>query len=228
MGQMEPPGSEISNKSQAFAAPGDLRMNVQFWNERYSQPEYVYGTEPNTFLKSSVHHFPKTGRVLCLAEGEGRNALFLAKQGYDVCAVDLSSAGKEKTEKLASDNGVSIDYIVSDLNDFDFGENKWDAIVSISAHTDPVTRKRIYQESLKALKENGIFILESYHPKQLEYGTGGPGDIEWLVSLDDLLPYFSTQRIVHQAEVERDVNEGIFHTGKAFVTQFICQKADKT
>ena len=199
-------------------------MDVQFWNERYGQPEYVYGIEPNAFLKSSISHFSKTGRVLCLAEGEGRNALFLSKQGYDVCAVDISSAGKEKAEKLALDNGVSIEYIVSDVNDYDFGEHKWDVIVSIFAHTDPATRKRVYQKALKSLKENGIFILESYHPNQLKYGTGGPKDIEWLVSLDDLIPHFPKQQIIHQIETERDVSEGAFHTGKAFVTQFIFKK----
>jgi SAM-dependent methyltransferase len=195
-----------------------------FWNERYSQPGYGYGVEPNVFLKSSIDHFPRTGRVLCLGEGEGRNALFLAKQGYDVCAVDISSAGKEKAEKLASNHGVSFEYIVSDVNDYDFGGNKWDAIVSIFAHTDPVTRKRVYQKSLKALKVNGIFVLESYHPNQLKYGTGGPKDIEWLVSLDDIIPHFPKQQIIHQVEIERDVSEGTFHTGKAFVTQIICKK----
>jgi SAM-dependent methyltransferase len=199
-------------------------MDAQFWNERYGQEAYAYGTEPNSFLKSSLHHFPKTGRVLCLAEGEGRNALFLAKQGYAVCAVDMSSAGKEKAAKLASDHGVSFDYIVSNLSDYDFGENKWDMIVSISAHTDPATRKGVYQKSLKALKKGGIFILESYHPKQLQYGTGGPKDIEWLVSLDDLFSHFPKEQVIHQAELERDVNEGAFHTGKAFVTQFIWRK----
>lgn len=197
-------------------------MSTQlFWNERYGQSGYAYGIEPNTFLKSSVSYFPKTGSVLSLGEGEGRNALFLSKQGYKVCAVDISSAGKEKAEKLAAENGVSFDYIVSDVNDFDFGVKKWDIIVSIFSHTDPVTRKQTYQKSLKALKENGIFILESYHPEQLKYGTGGPKDIEWLVSLNDLTPYFSYGEIIHQVETEREVREGMFHTGKAFVTQFI-------
>lgn len=144
-------------------------MDEKFWNERYSQPEYIYGTDPNTFLQSSISHFPKTGRVLCLAEGEGRNALFLSQQGYEVCAVDLSVSGKEKAEKLALEHGVSIEYVVANVNDYDFGEDRWDVIVSISAHTDPVTRKRVYHKTLKALKENGIFILESYHPKQLQY-----------------------------------------------------------
>ncbi|MDT7043614.1 class I SAM-dependent methyltransferase [Candidatus Nitronereus thalassa] len=199
-------------------------MDETFWNERYSQPEYVYGTDPNTFLQASISHFPTTGCVLCLAEGEGRNALFLAQQGYEVWAVDISASGKEKAEKLAREHGVSFEYIVANVNDFDFGEKTWDVIVSISAHTDPNTRKRVYRKSLKGLKENGIFILESYHPKQLQYETGGPKNVEWLVTLNDLIPYFSGQQIIHQRETERDVREGTFHTGKAFVTQFICKK----
>lgn len=195
-----------------------------FWDERYSQPEYVYGTQPNDFLKASISHLPKTGRVLCLGEGEGRNAVFLAGHGLTVCAVDISSAGKEKAERLAADNGVSIEYIVTDVNDFDFGENKWDAIVSIFAHTDPETRRRTLPKALKALKPDGVFIMEAYNPEQIKYGTGGPQDPSWMVALDELLSVFKNQDILHQCEKERDVHEGTCHTGKAFVTQFICKK----
>ena len=196
------------------------------WDERFGQEDYVYGKEPNAFLKSSLGYLPETGRVLCLAEGEGRNGVFLAKQGYDVHAIDISTAGKEKAEKLATENGVAIDYVVSDVNDYDFGEEKWDAIISISAHTDPETRGNVYRKVLPALKENGVFFLEAYHPNQLlqGYGTGGPKEASWMVSLEDLLAFFPVENVLHQAEMERDVREGKFHTGKAFVTQFVWKK----
>lgn len=202
-------------------------MNARlFWNERYSQPDYAYGIEPNDFLKDFLGVFPDKGRILCPGEGEGRNAVFLAKNGHEVCAVDFSSVGQEKALKLAEENRVSINYVVADINDFDFGEARWDAVVSIFAHTDPDTRRRTLQNALKALKTGGVFVLEAYHPKQiaLRYGTGGPRDIEWLVSLEDLVPCFSGQQIIHQLETERTVHEGHAHSGKAFVTQFICRK----
>lgn len=202
-------------------------MNArQFWNDRYSQPDYAYGVEPNDFLKASLDFFPDRARVLCPGEGEGRNAVFLARSGHEVHAVDFSSAGQEKALKLAEENHVSIDYTVSDINDFDFGQTRWDAIVSIFAHTDPDTRRRTLQKSLNALKTGGVFVMEAYHPEQIArgYGTGGPKDIEWTVSLDDLVPCFAGQKIIHQLETERAVHEGHAHSGRAFVTQFICRK----
>lgn len=195
-----------------------------FWNERFSQPGYAYGTEPNAFLRSAITHLPKAGRVLCLGEGEGRNAVFLARQGYEVSAIDLSAAGRDKALALAAANEVSIDYTVTNVNDYDFGIDRWDAIVSIFAHTDAQTRQRVYRHTLAALKPGGLFIIESYHPRQLQYTTGGPKDITWLVALDDLRHYFPDQQILHQSEAERDVTEGSAHTGKAFVTQFIFKK----
>ncbi|MBA2113880.1 class I SAM-dependent methyltransferase [Bremerella alba] len=196
-----------------------------FWNQRFGRDEYVYGTSPNTFLKESIHHFPSGGNVLCLAEGEGRNALLLGQQGYQVHAVDLSTEGKSKAERLAAEHNTSLQYTICDLNDFDYGENRWDAIVSIFAHVDSVSRKNIYQKAMASLTEGGIFLLESYHPQQLQYGTGGPKDVDMLVTLEDLRPHFEGSKVLHEAELERDVSEGIFHTGNAYVTQWIVQKS---
>jgi len=196
----------------------------QFWNERFGRDEYIYGTSPNTFLTSSLHHFPSGGKVLCIAEGEGRNALFLSKQGHPVHAVDLSTEGKTKAERLAEENGVSLEYTICDLNDFDYGENRWDAIVSIFAHVDSGSRANIYPKAITSLKPGGIFLLESYHPRQLEYGTGGPRDVNMLVTLEDLRSLFPGMTILHEAELERDVTEGSFHTGNAYVTQWIVRK----
>jgi cyclopropane fatty-acyl-phospholipid synthase-like methyltransferase len=141
-----------------------------------------------------------------------------------VCAIDLSDAARDKAMKLAAEHGVTFEYIVTDVNDYEFGNNAWDAIVSISAHTDPGTRQRVFRKTLKGLKPGGVFLLEAYHPNQLNYDTGGPRDIAWLVTLDDLHHHFSAHGILHQAELERDVSEGAYHTGKAFVTQFIFKK----
>lgn len=201
-------------------------MSKQFWNDRYAQEDYVYGVAPNQFLKSSLDLFPPKSKILCLAEGEGRNSAFLASHGHNITAIDFSASGKIKAEKLAKENHVALDYIVTDINDFDFGTNKWDAIISIFAHTDPATRQRTFKQSLQSLKPNGIFLLEAYHPNQLEmqYGTGGPKQIDWLILLNELDMAFAGQDTILRKEYEREVNEGTFHSGKAFVTQFICRK----
>ncbi len=201
-------------------------MDVQnFWNERFGQEQYIYGTQPNTFLAESTQHITPGGRVLCIAEGEGRNALFLLQQGFDVSAVDLSTEGKKKAEKLAEDHGFSLPYTICDLNEFDFGTNRWDAVVSIFAHIDSASRKNVYPKVWNSLKEKGVFLLESYHPKQLEYGTGGPKDEDCLISLEKLQPHFAGTESLHAAELERDVTEGTYHTGHAYVTQLICRKS---
>ncbi len=193
----------------------------QFWNERFGREEYIYGTAPNTFLAASLPYFPPQANVLCLADGEGRNGVMLARQGFNVHAVDLSTAGKAKAERLAAEHGVTLTYTISDLNDFDYGENRWDAIVAIFAHVDAASRANIYQKAVASLKAGGIFLLESYHPRQLEYGTGGPKEIDKLVTLQDLRPHFEGLKVEHEAELERDVSEGSFHTGAAYVTQLI-------
>ncbi|GAA4437433.1 class I SAM-dependent methyltransferase [Bremerella cremea] len=200
-------------------------MDTQsFWNERFGQSEYIYGKEPNAFLKASAFYFPPSGKVLCLAEGEGRNGLFLAQEGHQVSAVDLSTEGKRKAEQLAAENNVTIDYTISDLNDFDYGVERWDAIVSIFAHIDSASRRSIYPRLVEALKPGGVFLLEAYHPRQLEYGTGGPKDVDMLVTLESLRLCFQGMQIPHQAELERNVMEGTFHTGNAYVTQFVASK----
>lgn len=143
-----------------------------------------------------------------------------------MCGIDISVEGQKKARRLAADHGVSFDYIVCDVNDFDFGDQQWDMIVSIFAHTDPQTRRKTLGRVAGALKENGVFVLEAYHPRQLteHYKTGGPQDVSWQVALDELMPYFSRFEILHQAEKVRVVHEGSAHTGEAFVTQFIVRK----
>ncbi len=196
------------------------------WNERYSRQNYVYGTEPNTFLQSVTGCLEIPSNILCLAEGEGRNAVFLAAQGHHVAAVDISSAGYEKALRLARENDVLIAYTVSDINHYDFGTETLDAIVSIFAHTDPETLSNTWKKAAAGLKRGGYFILEAYHPRQIKdgYASGGPKDISWLVTLNDLKTAFKGFEILHGEEIERDVTEGSLHTGQAYVTQFIARK----
>lgn len=126
------------------------------WDERYSAQEYAYGTNPNKFLEANVSSIPK-GKVLSLAEGEGRNAVFLAKQGYSVTAVDASLVGLNKARKLAEDNGVVVEFIHTDLAEYDLGENKWDGIVSIFCPLPSSIRKQLHKKVEAALKRNGVW-----------------------------------------------------------------------
>src|SRR5699024_3760235 len=121
------------------------------WDQRYQAAEFAYGTEPNEFLAAEYARIPKGGKVLCVAEGEGRNAVFLAKQGYVVTAGDQSSVGMTKAQDLADKNGVNITTVVADLADYDLGKNTWDGIVSIAAHVPPQLRKQLHAQVVQAL-----------------------------------------------------------------------------
>ncbi|GMT45585.1 MAG: SAM-dependent methyltransferase [bacterium] len=193
------------------------------WDERYAQEGYLYGTEPNGFLKENFQQIPK-GKVLFLAEGEGRNAVFLSKQGYTVSAMDSSSVAIEKAGKLARKNGVSITTHIADLNDFDLGQEQWDGIVSIFCHLPPVLRQAVYAKIVRALKTGGVFLAEAYTPKQLEFKTGGPPVKELLVDLSMLRKELKGLRFIHALETERIIHEGKFHFGKGAVVQVIAVK----
>jgi SAM-dependent methyltransferase len=193
------------------------------WDERYSAEEYAYGTEPNEFLVAKVNYIPK-GEVLSLAEGEGRNAVFLAKQGYTVTAVDASLVGLNKARKLAEENGVDVEFIHADLADYDPGEDKWDGIVSIFCPLPSTLRKRLYKKVEAGLKRNGVFLLEAYTPEQLRHGTGGGNSVDVMQSQESLRAELTGLKFKHLVELERDVKEGSYHTGIGAVVQAIASK----
>ena len=190
------------------------------WDERYSDVEYAYGKIANDFLQQVVTQIPP-GRVLCLAEGEGRNAVFLAKQGYDVVAVDASEVGLKKAQALASESGVKIETIHADLKDFDIEPDTWQGIVSIFCHVPPQIRTRLHKQVVNGLVKGGVLILEAYTPEQLKLGTGGPQVADLTMTLDALKSEFSVLDLVYGKELNRDVIEGKYHTGKGAVVQFI-------
>lgn len=182
------------------------------WDQEYDTDEYVYGKLPNDFLKSHYGEIPK-GKVLLLAEGEGRNAVFLAKLGYAVTAVDISSVGLKKAEKLANENNVTIETICADLETFDLGVNKWDGIVSIYCHLPPTLRQDLYSRIQLALNASGTFLLEAYRPEQLEYKTGGPPVASMMISKETLVNELPNLSFTHLEGLVREVNEGINHHG---------------
>ena len=197
-----------------------------FWNERYAEAEFAYGKKPNEFLVAECHRI-KPGRVLCLAEGEGRNASFLASKGYVVTAVDQSEQGLKKTKELARETGVEITTIEADLENFEITPSSWDAIISISAHLPPSIRKKIHRQVVDGLKPGGIFILEAYTKKHLDMpGIGGPpaNQKEMFMSLSELETELAGLDFDTARETERNFNEGKYHQGLSAVVQVIAER----
>ncbi|MDW6001580.1 class I SAM-dependent methyltransferase [Vibrio mangrovi] len=192
------------------------------WDDRYQVDTYIYGTEPNDFLRESVeHNYLSSGPVLCLADGEGRNSVYLAKCGYEVTAVDLSAVAIEKARRFAEENEVSVNFIQADLAEFDLGESQWQGIVAVFCHLPPVIRQKLHQALPVSLKSHGIYLIEGYTPQQLKYKTGGPSVADMMLSrqvLEEELPSLSPWYI---EEKEREIYEGVMHRGKSHVVQAI-------
>lgn len=164
------------------------------------------------------------GKVLCLTEGEGRNAVHLARCGFKATGIDSSIVGLQKAKKLADKHEVLIKTICVDLTEYNIEENNWDSIISISCHLHPTLRKRLHREVVTGLKKGGTFLLEAYTPRQLEFQTGGPPSAEFMMELEALKEELDGLEFIHEKELIRDVSEGINHTGKGSVVQVLARK----
>jgi len=197
-------------------------MNASFWNERYSDTDFAYGKEPNTFLASIS--FQKNSKILCLAEGEGRNGVHLACQGHSVTCVDFSEEGLRKTQRLASLKNVKVETICADLDEFELGTEKWDAVVIIFGHFPEKLREKVHTKIFNSLKKGGLLVLEAYSKQQLNYDSGGPKQLEMLYDSATLKQDFCDFDSLKMEEKERNVEEGKFHNGKAAVIQVVGKK----
>ncbi|MEM1127926.1 MAG: class I SAM-dependent methyltransferase [Bacteroidota bacterium] len=197
-----------------------------FWNARFAESNLAYGEAPNDYLASVAGRLP-VGRTLCLAEGQGRNAVYLAGLGHDVLAVDLSSVGLERAAALAAQRGVQIATQVADLGTFTIEPGAWDTIVSIYAHTAADIRRRLHAQVVPGLRPGGAFVLEAYAPAQAYRDTGGPGPsaLDILMAEADLRTELAGLRAETLHEIEREVHEGPYHTGLAHVVQVLAWKA---
>ena len=202
----------------------DVDRSADMWDERYSPDEYVYGSEPNDFLKSMVAAIPEGGSVLCIADGEGRNGVFLAREGFQVTSFDLSARGVEKARRLATSAGVELDARVGDLAVVDLGTDRWDAVVSIFAHMPPPIRTDLHSRLARSLKPGGVFLLEAYTPDQVGRGTGGPPVTELTMTLDGLRSELGDLTEEHGRELVREVLEGPGHAGEGAVVQFVARR----
>ncbi|MBA4136845.1 MAG: SAM-dependent methyltransferase [Opitutus sp.] len=197
----------------------------EFWDHRYATPDFVFGTEPNDFLRSVADRIP-AGPVLCLAEGEGRNAVFLAQRGHVVTATDLSATGLAKARALAAQRGVSLATTVADLSTFVITPGTWSGIVAIFMHLPPVLRRDVLTRAAAGLRPGGVFVLECYMPAQLAFGTGGPKDVELLPTLAELRAELAGLEFIVGRELERDVHEGGGHTGRSAVVQVLARRPE--
>jgi SAM-dependent methyltransferase len=190
------------------------------WDERYNTADYMYGTEANDFLISVADRIPK-GRVLCLAEGEGRNAVFLAERGYTVLAVDNSGVGLQKAERLATQRGVAIETACVDLQGFTIEPESWQGIISIFAHLPPQFRAPLHRQVVQGLAIGGAFVLEAYTPEQLQYKTGGPPRAELMMDRDTLCTELAGLELAIAHEQTREIHEGKLHNGLSAVVQIL-------
>ncbi len=197
----------------------------EMWDKRYSSEAYAYGIEPNDFFAEQLVKL-KTGKILLPAEGEGRNAVFAAKQGWDVSAFDFSKEAKAKSDKLAKANNISIDYQIGELNDIDLQESSFDAIGLIYAHFFADKKTSNHQKLNKYLKPGGVLILEGFSKSHIKVNKKndkpmGPQNIDILFSIEEIKKEFHNYKILELKEEVITLSEGEFHLGKSSVIRFV-------
>ena len=192
----------------------------EFWNERYSEKDYVYGEKPNAFFAGQLDKMT-AGNIILPCEGEGRNAVYAATLGWNAKAFDSSEAGKIKALLLADKKRVNIDYSIEDANAINYPDNSADAVAFIFAHFPPSTRKGIHQKAIKWLKKGGKIILEAFNPLQLQNSSGGPKELSMLYTAEMLKGDFAALKI-ELLQTQRSVlTEGKYHQGAADLIQFV-------
>lgn len=215
-------------------------MTNDFWNSRFSEPGYAYGTEPNAFLVSQKHYLMPGLKALAVADGEGRNGVWLAQQGLDVLSVDGSEVGLRKARELAQRRGVSIRTEQAELTRWQWPENAFDIVVAIFIHFPPEHRARMHANMLRALKPGGVLIMEAFTPEQLEYKTGGPPVREMLYSVEMMCSDFDIPACADAAQGKKpgatpaeilllqqtltELHEGLYHRGTASVVRLVVKR----
>lgn len=201
---------------------------IEKWNTHYKMEDFVYGKQPNCFFKEQIDKMPPSS-ILLAAEGEGRNAVYAATQGWQVSAFDISEMGKEKALQLARESAVCIDYKVGELPALSFSEESFDVIALIYAHFPPSIKSGYHKQLAKLLKKGGTVIFEAFGKKHFDYRkknprVGGPADMESLFSIEEIKADFNNFNFEMLVEQEVELSEGLFHNGKGSVIRFVAQK----
>ena len=198
---------------------------LERWEGRFATGKYVFGEEANGFLASCKKLLPKSGKVLSVADGEGRNGVWLAEQGLDVVSLDFAPTAQKKVRALADQRGVDLEIVQGDVHEWDYPKETYDVVVEIfTQFSSPEQRAKKWAGMRKSLKKGGLLILQGYSPKQLEFGTGGPKRIENLYSRAMIEKEFAgfTQQTIEEMELE--MNEGSGHAGMSAVINFTGRK----
>lgn len=199
---------------------------TQFWNERFDKKEFIFGKEPNEYLVEQASRYLKpNSSVLCIADGEGRNGVWLAKQGMHVTGFDVSDIALAKANQLAADNEVNIQYSLCDTDGFDWQADSYDAVMGIFIQfADPEMRARIFKQVHQTLRPGGLFILQGYTPKQLAYKTGGPSLIEHLYTEEMIRELSQDFELLELQCYEKELSEGARHTGMSALLGMVAKK----
>lgn len=200
-----------------------------FWNNRYKEKEFAYGTSPNVFFKNTINKLNLDGTLLLPAEGEGRNAVYAAKKGLNVLAFDISEEGRNKAVELARSEDVKIEYKVGELNQLDLKKNSFDALALIYAHFAANEKEQLHKDLAELIKPNGYLILEGFSVNNLELReknpkVGGPANRDMLYSKQEIKDTFNNFEIIELQEAQIELKEGSFHNGIARVIRFIGKK----
>lgn len=200
--------------------------NRQVWDARYGKEGYVFGTSPNAWLASQAHRFRPGMRVLLPADGEGRNSVWCAENGMEAEAFDLSPVGMEKAARFARERGVKVQYVVASIEDWDWREAAYDAVILIFVNfATPAMRERLFSRCIKALKPGGLLLLQGYAERQLAYGTGGPPSAEKLYTQAMLKEAFAGLDILEMKDEDVELAEGNAHCGLSALISLVAQKA---
>jgi SAM-dependent methyltransferase len=204
-----------------------MSNNPEFdrWQERFAAPGYLFGTAPNAFLKAQAPLLPKSGKALSIADGEGRNGVFLAEQGLDVLSVDFSPVAQEKAKVLARERGVTLRFEQGDMINWRWLENEFDVVAAIFVQfATPPQRVKLFAGIKRTLKPGGLLLLQGYGPKQLEYKTGGPSDITRLYTRDLLQKAFADFAALDIREHDEVITEGNGHAGMSALVDLVGRK----
>lgn len=205
--------------SKGFANP------AQTWDARFSTDDYIFGTAPNAWLAQHRDLLPEDGRVLAVADGEGRNSVWLAQQGMQVDAFDISPVGVSKASKLAQQANVQVNYQVCGADEFDWKPEVYDAVVAIFIQfADPDTRTKLFANMKSVLKPNGLILLQGYTPKQLDYKTGGPPNLDHLYTEELLRDAFGDMTLLKLQAYEAVLREGTQHSGQSALIGLVARK----
>jgi cyclopropane fatty-acyl-phospholipid synthase-like methyltransferase len=200
--------------------------SADFWNKRFDTPDYIFGKAPNEYLEAQVkHHLKQGASVLCVADGEGRNSVWLAKQGMRVDAFDLSEIALSKAIALATEEAVQVQFSLASSESWDWQPNHYDAVVAIFIQfANPVMRTRLFAQMVSTLKPGGLLIVQGYTPKQLEFKTGGPSILEHLYTDDMIRDLICDQEIIDLCVYEKMLSEGPKHTGISALLGLVARK----